>query len=301
MRWRRIRPKLLFLLTFAREASTFLLPRVFKRDYWHLLALDQLSIEEAGTSEKDLSIVEKILELASKTGSGFEATPFERKHIKSFIESLTKENATLESTAAFCNDKFPRESLSATLCGRWRLIYTDAPDIISLSSQTGGFSELERIGQECSTDEIVNVITWKPSPWLRGKSGARSPFIRSDAANSPNGNILRQFFKPPSLPSGLTALVEFDIIEQRVVLKARADPQSPSRVQLFVAGIDFIPKRAFGQEVNPDQQISLRGPMSGKIPFGAFDVLYLDSHIRVTKTYPQGYLAINVRDDLADG
>ena len=297
MRWRRIRPKLLLLLTFARQASTFLLPRVFKRDYWHLLALDQLSIAEAGNLEK-----EKVLELASKTGSGFEATPFERKQMKSYIELLTKENATLESAAAFHNDKFPRESLSATLCGRWRLIYTDAPDITSLSSQAGGFSELERIGQECSTDEIVNVITWKPSPWLRGKSDARSPFKRRDAANSPNvnGNILRQFFKPPSLPSGLTELVESDVIEQRVVLKARADPQLPARVQLFVAGIDFIPKRAFGQEINPDQQISLRGPMSGKIPFGAFDVLYLDSHMRVTKTYPQGHLAINVRDDFAD-
>ena len=87
--------------------------------------------------------------------------------------------------------------------------------------------------------------------------------------------IFSTTFQGTSLPSGLTALVESDVIEQRVVLKARADPQFPARVQLFVAGIDFIPKRAFGQEINPDQQISLRGPMSGKIPFGAFDVLWI--------------------------
>ena len=102
-----------------------------------------------------------------------------------------------------------------------------------------------------------------------------------------------------------------DELEQRVVLRARATPAAPARVNLFVDGVDVIPKVFLGRRQSSERSgsgsggpsqgsalLSLRGPFSGAIPFGAFDVLYLDASLRVVRTSPQGFLAINVRDEI---
>ena len=105
-----------------------------------------------------------------------------------------------------------------------------------------------------------------------------------------------------------------DELEQRVVLRARATPAAPARVNLFVDGVDVIPKVFLGRRQSSESSessgsggpsqgsalLSLRGPFSGAIPFGAFDVLYLDASLRVVRTSPQGFLAINVRDEIGD-
>ncbi|KAJ1631974.1 hypothetical protein T492DRAFT_869005, partial [Pavlovales sp. CCMP2436] len=91
-------------------------------------------------------------------------------------------------------------------------------------------------------------------------------------------------WKPPSILSSR--------LEQRVVLKGSASPSAPRRVDLAVEGIDIVPKMVFGQAGGP---IELRGPLSGQVPFGSFDVLYLDETLRITKTVQGGFLAINTR------
>jgi len=77
------------------------------------------------------------------------------------------------------------------------------------------------------------------------------------------------------------------------VLKASATRAQPRRVQLSVEGLDLVPKQVLGYQ---GDALELRGPLSGQVPFGSFEVVWLDEDMRVTKT-DQGYLAINVRDD----
>jgi len=93
----------------------------------------------------------------------------------------------------------------------WTLLWTDAPDITSLSGGPLG-PTLGRIGQEISTAEgtIVNVIEWAPASWLPGDFGD-------------------------------------DRVDQRVVTTFVEDP--PGRVKLSIKGAGVRPRRVLGRDL----------------------------------------------------
>jgi len=225
-------------------------------------------------------LIAELKQIASSTARGFRASPSERAQVKVIVDELSKVSACLEPAAAYYEKGASRateptyDGDEPSLLGRWKLIYSDAPDIVGLEAQGGPFAELGRIGQECDGEEstIANVISWAPSKFLRegGALGLLGQTLSSDE------------------------------LEQRVVLKAKASPTEPRRVQLFVEGFDLDPLRVLGRQggLGGGGPLRLRGPLSGRVPFGAFDVMYLDEDLRVVKTVGTGYLAINVRDPL---
>ena len=76
-----------------------------------------------------------------------------------------------------------------------------------------------------------------------------------------------------------TSLTSQPSILQRVVTQAA--PVSSSRVQLLAAGVQL------------GSWVRLQGPL--RLPFGHFDLLYLDDTFRIVRT-SQGYYAINTRN-----
>jgi retinol dehydrogenase-14 len=151
------------------------------------------------------------------------------------------------------------EALVGGLDGRWRLIFSDAPDITSLGA--GPLQEVDFIGQEY------------------------------DEAKGSCENIIR--YRPPD---AFGSLLSEDRLEQRVLLSYGKKPsaQYPRRVELKVKGVKVIPERVFGGLVK--DLPALGGPGLLAVPFGAFDVLYNDGHMRIVKT-STGQYSVNVKED----
>lgn len=259
----------LLALAYPFTAAPFALPRPYALPLTRETTVRRASVEAGGASALLLSELQR---LGESTQRGFKATQADRARANALIAQLQAANPTPEPAAAFYSSTDALSSPApgaASLLGRWRLVYTDAPDIIGLEAQQGPFAELGRIGQECDGDArtIANVISWRPARWLRD-----------------------------SQPT----LLGQDGVDQRIVLKASADPSAPRRVNLFVEGFDLAPQRVLGRAAADGRlpALRLRGPLSGQVPFGAFEVLYLDAAWRVTKT-AQGRVAVNVRDDAA--
>lgn len=214
--------------------------------------------ESTRTQKRD-----ELLDAVRLLDRGFTATAEDRKRITSMLLNLADLNPTANPGAAYFDPELlTTDDLLADaelLKGRWTLVYTDAPDITSLNDNP--VSEVGRIGQECDSTArtIKNIIQWRPRSWLR-----------------------------------LGPLAE-DEVEQRVVLKAKSTPGAPKKVDLFVEGLDLSPKALLGQAWT-GEDFELRGPLSGQIPFGTFNVLFLDDVLRVVRT-AQGYFAVNVRDN----
>lgn len=215
-------------------------------------------------------LVQRLVDMVEPLDRGFKCTKSERGRVEKLLDELSKVNPTEEPGAAFYEegqsggDDPDQIGAKPSIAGRWRLIYTDAPDIIALGDNQ--LAELGRIGQECDAvaKTISNVIEWSPPSWLKSGVVANSfPFTD-------------------------------DQVEQRIVLRASSDKGSPFRVQLFVEGFDLVPQKFLGSSTPPNA-LRLRGPLSGKIPFGAFDVLYLDDTLRAVRT-SQGFYAVNIRE-----
>lgn len=180
--------------------------------------------------------------------------------------------------------------------GKWQLIYTDAPDIVSLDSSKNPFStaKLGRIGQECSPPYIKNVIEWLRPDWAKDL-----PFSGTDQSR----------------------------ILQKVVTAASATPTKPLLVNLKVAGFELeagttkmtgrgdsdgngmstttttttssssdlmnrIQREGIPAGLLSFNPVDLKGPVN--TPFGQFEILYLDDELRMIRT-GQNYLAVNRR------
>ena len=233
-------------------------------------------VEEA---KKDLQM------LSITTNRGFDASASDRKEAKKIVDILKRNNPTSEPASAYyenvSNDDDDDDDendndnpVKGTLAGKWTLIYTDAPDITSLSSTPT--AKLGRIGQECNPPEIKNVIEWKKPDWA-----SNIPFSGNE-----NSRIL-----------------------QKVCCEGVATPERPNEVDLKIVGLDLLgddDESINFEETNgniyngPVSILKQTGPLElrgfVKPPFGKFEVLYLDENMRVIKTY-QGYLAVNVRDE----
>lgn len=216
-----------------------------------------------------------MLDVSLASDRGFSASSSDRSKAKKIVDILAKNNPTEEPAAAYYPDN-KNDNSKATLSGKWTLIYTDAPDITSLSSTTPT-AQLGKVGQECNPPMIKNVIEWKKPKWA-----SALPFSGSDDSR----------------------------ILQKVCCEGIANPDKPTEVDLKIVGLDLLGKDDSDNEPSKSSDIQLfNGPVSllkqlgplelrgfVKPPFGKFEILYLDEDMRIIRTY-QGYLAVNIREE----
>jgi len=195
-----------------------------------------------GETEQRLRARERLLAAITPLSRGFEATQEQRARVNQCISNLTPLNPTANPTAS--------------LGGKWTLIYTDAPDIIGIPE--GPFAQLDRIGQEIDAraGTIANVIEYTPSP----------------------------------LAAGFLSVAQQDKLVQRVYTKYEAT--SATEVELKIQGLSFQPQRVLGLELPDMLRLEARGPLT--LPFGRFEILYLDEDLRIVRT-GQGWVSINSR------
>ena len=235
----------------------------------------------AGTASRPeaIRLKDELLALASSTGRGFSASGPQRDRARKILYELGGLNPTPEPARSYYTGEAGPSSSSSGMVGptgegKWTLVYTDAPDITSLDSGPFAAAKLGRIGQECDPPLIKNVIEWRRPDWA-----ASLPFSGGESSR----------------------------VLQKVCTEGKADPQNPKIVQLTVVGLDIMGSPCgdgapAGMEAGPAWlletlgPVELRGPLSGVIPFGQFEIIYLDEDMRVIKT-GQNYLAVNVRND----
>lgn len=154
----------------------------------------------------------------------------------------------------------PVEEPTARLGGEWTLLYTDAPDILGIP--TGPLSSLKRIGQEIDAvaGTITNVIEYEPSATAAQLAGL------------------------------IGGQVSEDMVVQRVI--TGYTPASATEVELKIRGLSFTPTKVFGVEIPEFARFKAEGPLS--LPFGFFEILYMDDDLRIVQTR-QGWYSINER------
>jgi PAP_fibrillin len=248
-----------------------------------------------GTKQGSLrdALKEELMEISRQSSRGFQATRSQRQRATAILEDLCRLNPSQNPA----RDYYPNPEdggsspPSSSLCGKWTLIYTDAPDIVGLGAPNV-LSELGRIGQECDPPFIKNVIEWKRPSWSTDLLSSLLPSVGGSA-----------------LPKRIL---------QKVITKARASPDEPLRVQLDVAGLQVSfddeatrssKERSWNEGATtmqargllgsylPNSIIDVQGPLS--LPFGEFRVLYLDDAFRAIRTF-QGFVAVNARIRSAD-
>jgi len=225
----------------------------------------------------------ELFALAESTRRGFSASKLEKEQVKRIMTKLSLYSPTNEPAAAYyessSNNDMARSRSTSSIAGKWTLLYSDAPDITSLDNSPPFFflpstAKLGRIGQECNPPSIKNIIEWQRPNWVS------------------------------FLPFNSVVGEESSRIIQKVCLEGSATQDQPSVVNLKVVGLELMGMTSSSSgssggggpaaylESNP---ISLQG--GSALPFGKFDILYLDDTIRITKTF-QGYYAVNVREEV---
>lgn len=249
--------------------------------------LQQRSSSKDSDTETNIIIQQlknELLALAESTRRGFSASKLEKEQVKRIITKLSLYSPTNEPAAAYyessSNNDMARSLSTSSIAGKWTLLYSDAPDITSLdNSPPFSFlpptAKLGRIGQECNPPSIKNIIEWQRPNWV-----SFLPFFNSVVVGEESSRII-----------------------QKVCLEGSATRDQPSVVNLKVVGLELmgITSSSSGSggggpaaylESNP---IRLQG--GSALPFGKFDILYLDDTMRITKTF-QGYYAVNVREEV---
>ena len=257
---------------------------------------DQVAVveDETATTAIDPNAVDlktKLMELAEKSQKGFSATSAEQKKARDVIYDLARYNPTSEPASPYyetSNHPAIDDAQSPSLVGKWNLMYTDAPDITGLDTSSNPFSaaKLGRIGQQCNPPYIKNVIEWRRPDWA-----TNLPSFIPDLSGTDDSRVL-----------------------QKVVTSASASPEKPFTVNLKVSGLELeAGDSSTGNDGNDDDlrrrieklgipsaflsqsgPIDLKGPLSNIIPFGQFEILYLDEDLRIIRT-GQNYVAVNQR------
>jgi hypothetical protein len=224
-------------------------------------------------------IKQEFLELADRTNRGFQASNMDRKRARELIYDLARFNPSKEPASPYYSKEMGESSSSsATLAGKWTLVYTDAPDITGLDTSRNPLStaKLGRIGQECKPPYIKNVIEYRRPDWA-----ANLPFSGTEDSR----------------------------VLQKIVTSGSATPDKPFLVELKAVGLELeagegqdeldtgdfvslIQKKGLPAGLLMTNPVDLKGPLTA--PFGRFEILYLDDEFRVIKTY-QNYIAANRR------
>lgn len=291
----------------------FLLPSSNKLQLSPSLFANPDDVEE---SERQ-RLKESLIDLSTETKRGFYASSTQRTRANELIESLARINPTKEPASAYYDSQTnivddsimsDRTKVDVTISGKWTLMYTNAPDITSLDSGTNLLpsipnAKLGRIGQECNEIEstISNVIEWKKPDWVNKVFNLSTNNQDFAADKNSESRIL-----------------------QKVVCEAKASPKEPFIVNLDLVGFELLGDTSIGEQNDTSETngsslqsllskplsldrlfngpaeilnlnpVRLRGPL--KAPFGKFEILYLDTEMRIIKT-GQGYYAVNVREN----
>lgn len=288
----------LFILFVLNVSSGFFLPeqqqllRTLLRV--NVPALDQQSEPHRQSlqeleEKKRLNLKRELIIWGEQTDRGFRASLEEQNKIRQMIFQLAALNPTPSPAEAYFSttrrEVNSTASRAASIKGKWTLVFTDAPDITSLKSPLNPLADLGRIGQECDPPTITNVIEWKAPVWVQ-----MSPFV-------------------PDLWKGRGDTGEPRIL-QKVVTKATASSQAPSKVFLKLAGLkvegppvkDSLDSKEFSEVISQIGilagglqlfPVNLQGPLSA--PFGEFELLYLDEEMRITRT-GQNFFTVNLKD-----
>jgi len=200
---------------------------------------------------------EELLEALRPLNAGFRTTTAERRDANELVEEFVERFGDVPEASA------------GRLEGQWRLVYTDAPDILGLRG--GPLSELDFIGQDI--DEAAgtcdNVIRYRPSDQML------------------------------NLFEGFGQDISQDRLEQRVMLSFEKTAGS-KRVEQKIKGTKIVPLSVLGGRVTDAWAPPLGGTGPLSLPFGSYDLLYNDDRMRIVKTTAglppaQGYYAINER------
>jgi hypothetical protein len=261
--------------------------------------------EEEVEIHKEKNIInqlrEELIDIGERTERGFKASKSDRERVQNIIFELAQYNKIKEPVRTYYGDNINNSNsyndsddhLTPSIQGKWKLIYTDAPDITGLGIPSP-FVTLGRIGQDCSRPPyITNVIEWCSPSWAN-----KIPFLvgKKKLDTDESASVL-----------------------QKVVTYASAVPSSPTIVNLNVAGLQvatYAPEdNTISSSTNVRQAIEDNGLITGLVkqqqgqndnvniikldeaqqpPFGSFDIVYLDENFRITKTNRNHY-TINVR------
>lgn len=304
---------IIFILFMCHGCIAFLLPSSNKLQLSPSLFANPDDVEE---SERQ-RLKESLIDLSTETKRGFYASSTQRTRANELIESLARINPTKEPASAYYDSQTnivddsimsDRTKVDVTISGKWTLMYTNAPDITSLDSGTNLLpsipnAKLGRIGQECNEIEstISNVIEWKKPDWVNKVFNLSTNNQDFAADKNSESRIL-----------------------QKVVCEAKASPKEPFIVNLDLVGFELLGDTSIGEQNDTSETngsslqsllskplsldrlfngpaeilnlnpVRLRGPL--KAPFGKFEILYLDTEMRIIKT-GQGYYAVNVREN----
>ena len=229
---------------------------------------------------KGAKIKQEFLELADRTNRGFQASNTDKKRARELIYDLARYNPSKEPASPYYSKEMAESSSSsATLAGKWTLVYTDAPDITGLDTSRNPLStaKLGRIGQECKPPYIKNVIEYRRPDWA-----ANLPFSGTE-----DSRVLQKIVTSGSATPDKPFLVELKAVGLELEAGESKDESD--------TGGDFrslIQKKGLPAGLLMTNPVDLKGPLTA--PFGRFEILYLDDEFRVIQTY-QNYLAVNRR------
>ncbi|GMH65946.1 hypothetical protein TrLO_g8824 [Triparma laevis f. longispina] len=204
-----------------------------------------------------------LLNLGQSTNRGFTSTPSDKQKLSSLISTLTSSTPNSNNVTA------------TDLIGKWTLIYTDAPDITSLDSSPA--TRLGRIGQEIESSGSGKIIVKNVIEYLRPKWLDRLP-----------------------LPTSLIGGSDNDArVIQKVVTEGKSNSRNGKLIELAIKGAEIYSE---GDDDNlplalkqlKERPVDLKGV--GGLPFGSFEILYLDEGIRIVRT-SNNHIAVNVKDD----
>lgn len=230
--------------------------------------------DESIKKQEVLRLKDQIFELASVTQRGFKSKAEERTEMNRCIDDLTRLNPTLEPASAYYSvtarqlhfslqnaknsiskfsksRKLPVAPKQASLEGKWTMIYTDEPDVLSLSDTPT--AKVGRIGQECTPFPdytIKNVIEWKRPDWagaipFAGTSESRilqKVAIKAQASPKQPFNVTLsqsnfglELLSPSNFDSGSKTTSKLNLITEEGLVAL--NPFQPLKVSLQLAGL----------------------------------------------------------------
>ena len=233
-------------------------------------------------------IKSRLLRRCATAGRGFGASPSDRRATNELIDQLSQLSPTESPTDGLDGaDRWmgrgydlrfdAADSREATLApavqGRWRLVYTDARDVLSLDSSP--VAAVGPIFQEITLPaSVTNEITFYP----------RAPFLLPTLAFMPSGELST-------------------VAKLKVQTRARA--RGGSRVGLTFESVAFDAQSLLGLDVStllpqlsaPLPRLPGAGGADSDESPAYFDILYLDIDTLVIRQNEPGGVFVAVRDD----
>ncbi len=238
--------------------------------------------DQEATSESELirRLQMEILSLGEVTNRGFDASRSKRQEAIAIIDQLAALNPTAEPASPYYDTTtyIP----GPNICGKWTLVYTDAPDITSLAATPT--AKLGRIGQDCTPPYVKNVIEWKRPEWAE-----LLPF-----SGTTDSRILQKVCTKATASPTDPLLLNLDLAGIELVADDSSSNKGASITADPAAWIDAIQTSGLPVSVLQQAPLLIEGPWTA--PFGKARILFLDERMRILRTQ-QNYVAVNVRSD----